>query len=115
MDFSVSKLPQQKIADSMFTTRANQEIGIDFTSGEQFASKGVLVDLGGIKLPKCCAFSQPSGCNDQLVPASVVGADVEMNSIVGRRTLRRFLDQGLKTGRQGIKIAKKTNPHPLRL
>ena len=111
MDLGVSQLPEQEITNSVFAAGANQKIRVLIPCGKQLSRKAIFVDCLWINHSRGCFFGETLGRSNQFATASVIGADVEMNSVVLGRSLHGVVDQVLQFFWKPIEITKEANPH----
>ena len=55
------------------------------------------------------------GGTHEFTPSPVIGANVEVDALIGRSPFRGLCNQTLQLLRQGLEITKETNPHLFRL
>ena len=82
MNLGIGQLPEQEIADPLLAAGPNQQIRIRLACSEQLCCQGILIDLRWLQLSPSNAFRQSLAGTHQLTTTSVIGADVEVLSLI---------------------------------
>ena len=81
-EFGVRGLPEQKIGQSMFTRRANDEIGIGHTGKIEVRGKRLRIDGARGDLPGLNVTGQPLRCLSQLKAAAIVEGEDQVETLI---------------------------------
>src|SRR5581483_8454600 len=107
--FRVCRLPEQKVAEANFTSRANDQIGIGHPGGVEIRGDHFLRDVGRVH---ALCHDSPHGAND-LRPGAVVERHVHDQSGVHPRGLDRVSDALSEGWRDVFQGAQVTNSYSL--
>ena len=88
----IRQLPQQEIGNPLLIAGADQQIRIRNTCGIQIALQGIRRNIRRIHFAALELRRQFFYCTDDLIPASVIDGDLEMQTVIVLRRLFQFGD-----------------------
>ena len=103
--FGISGLPQQEIAGPLLTGGTDDQLGVRHVGGVQVARQQFLRQLLRTALTVSDLLRKGPGCPDDLVPAAVVQAEIDLDLVVGAGAFLRLPAQLLQVRGQLAQVA----------
>ena len=109
-ELGVGDLEEQEVRDAVLAGAADHEVGIGQPRLVQPCAQRLLVDVVG----RHAVAHEPSRGLDELVPAAVVEADVQVERLVRGRRVLEPLHLGCERRREPVATADEAHAHALR-